>query len=291
MQRALSFFTAMTEAEVRHENQLTRALLVVLRLSPVAHMAWLRLVAPTESLHALPTADFRTQRARPVEAAERPGEDESAAIRGVSVLLTPDEPPAQGAVSASERAQILDGIIQYGDELVTVIENKIAFGVLTDQPNRINMHGQAIEFGKVSTLRWQVLLEVLADLVGRDLVAGAERLVLMDFLDLVENYFPQVGPFSNLARCGNTRFRIERRLDAVLASASGVEEGRPLGKRVLPGRRRVTMAFLNFDADPPRVLLRMYPGDTLEQARVFCRDEGGGGAYSGSRRQGVVGRS
>jgi hypothetical protein len=272
MQRALSFFTAMTEAEVRHENQLTRALLVVLRYSPVAHMAWLRLVAPNESLHALPAPDFRTQRARPVEGLDLEDSEERAQIRGVSVLLTPDVPEVDGIVSASDRAQILDGIIQYGEELVIVIENKIAFGVQTEQPNRINPHGESIEFDEVAPLRWQELLDVMADLVSRELVSGAERMVIADFLDLVEHHFPKVGPYTNLKRCGAARFRIERRLDAVLAMATGVAEGRALGKRVLHGRKRITMAFLLFDVDPARILLRMYPGDTLEQARVFYRD-------------------
>jgi len=43
---ALNFFLPFRRLEPNHENQLTRALLVVLRLSPMAHTAWLRLVAP-----------------------------------------------------------------------------------------------------------------------------------------------------------------------------------------------------------------------------------------------------
>ena len=41
---ALNFFMPFRRLEPNHENQLTRALLVVLRFSPMAHAAWLRLV-------------------------------------------------------------------------------------------------------------------------------------------------------------------------------------------------------------------------------------------------------
>jgi hypothetical protein len=38
---ALNFFEPFERLPPNHENQLTRALLLVLRLSPVAHEAWL----------------------------------------------------------------------------------------------------------------------------------------------------------------------------------------------------------------------------------------------------------
>jgi hypothetical protein len=58
---ALNFFMPFRRLEPNHENQLTRALLVVLRLSPMAHAAWLRLVARDRDLQRLPVATFRTQ--------------------------------------------------------------------------------------------------------------------------------------------------------------------------------------------------------------------------------------
>ena len=37
----LNFFQPFERLRANHENQLTRALLVVLRLSPIAHECWL----------------------------------------------------------------------------------------------------------------------------------------------------------------------------------------------------------------------------------------------------------
>ena len=61
MRDALNFFLPFRRLEPNHENQLTRALLVVLRLSPMAHTAWLRLVAPDRELQRLPVASYDTQ--------------------------------------------------------------------------------------------------------------------------------------------------------------------------------------------------------------------------------------
>src|SRR3954451_3577958 len=84
---ALNFFTPFRRLEPNHENQLTRALLVVLRLSPMAHAAWLRLVASGLDLQRLPVATFHTQ-TRSVR--HGGAEDEPADL--VSVFLTPEAP-------------------------------------------------------------------------------------------------------------------------------------------------------------------------------------------------------
>lgn len=165
--------------------------------------------------------------------------DDEMTIRGISVLLTPDPMQRQAPVAASDRRQILDGIVQYGDMLVVAIENKILSGVTASQPSAINTNGAPVEFDKqVRTVAWQELLEAYADMSIRGLVAGSERHVIDDFLEFAEHFFPQVGPYSTLRRAEKSRARMGRRLDTVLASAIGVEEmsRQELGCRHLPVR-------------------------------------------------------
>jgi hypothetical protein len=59
----LNFFRPFERLAPNHENELTRALLVVLRLSPLAHVVWLRYVAPDRQLEQLPPAEFDTSSA------------------------------------------------------------------------------------------------------------------------------------------------------------------------------------------------------------------------------------
>jgi hypothetical protein len=255
-------------AAASHENQLTRALLVVLRYSPIAHQAWLHLVSPELDLHNLPKADFASQRQRVL------GPDcvtTGEVILGISVWLAPDAAKDIPSMKDTDRQQVLDGIVTYGNDLVVVIENKIGWGDMTEQPHQINLHGSPVKFEeKPRSVRWQELLEVLSDLVERDLVNGAERLLLSDFFDLVENYFPHIGPYSTLARCGDNGFRVERRLDTILGEVVGTDAGRAKGERDLSGTIMVARVCLGFGDD--EVCLQLWPGDTLTQARALYAD-------------------
>ena len=271
MEDHLNFFAPYERAAAWHENQLTRALLVVLRYSPLAHQQWLRLVAPRFELTDLSEATFATQRQRVLEVETEVPEGDS--VAGISVFLAPDAAILAASVEASDRKQVLDGVVTYGTDLVVVIENKITFGALTDQPHRINLHGSAVIFDPTPvSVSWQRLLSAFVRLVERNLVSGAEQLLISDFLKLVEEYFPEIGPYSTLAQCGNGRFRLERRLDSVIEQAVGTTIGKGPGWRELSGTSKILMACLELSDDETMVSLKMYPGDTLGQSRAFYRD-------------------
>jgi hypothetical protein len=271
MDSRLNFFFPYERAPAWHENQLTRALLVVLRYSPMAHQIWLRMVAPGHTLQDLPKAEFATQRQRVLESGATPSDGE--AVTGISVWLAPDAAPISEAMSPSERQQVLDGVITYGDALVVVVENKIRIGGVTEQPHRINLHGAPVVWNDVpAAVDWQTLLAAFSDLIERSLVSGAEQLLVADFLELVEAYFPRIGPYSTLARCGSQPFRLERRLDTVLGKAVDIPDTPEAGRRDLSGTDKIAMAYLKYSPKESSVCLRMYPADTLRQSRDLYGD-------------------
>lgn len=271
MTNHLNFFAPYESLAAGHENQLTRALMVVLRYSPMAHQAWLGLVAPGRGLHKLPSAQFAIQRERVLP--DYSFVEETEEISGISVWLAPDAQDIDAPVEPSDRRQVLDAIISYGDDLVMVIENKIGWSKPTQQPYQVNVHGMPVSFDQAPrSVQWQGVLEALADLVERDLVHGAERLVISDFLGFVEERFPRIGPYSSLRRCGDSVFRIDRRLDMVQGLATGSEDGKAQGWRDIKGSDKVFMAWLGLESDGNSVSLKMFPADTLGQARAFYRD-------------------
>ena len=187
MQDRLNFFEPW-ERPANHENQLTRALLVVLRYCPIAHQAWLSLVdaaAPSPlgsnltrlALHALPPPTFDTQRAQILRSEFQPRTNEP--IKGISVLCSADaSSEVQGAVLESDRGQVLDGIIRYGDHSVIVLESKLHEFADDRQARNINFHGQPIQFdGPVRRITWRDVLASFTDLADKErrLVSGAER--------------------------------------------------------------------------------------------------------------------
>jgi hypothetical protein len=285
MANHLNLFVPYENTGASHENQLTRALLVVLRYSPLAHAAWLRLVAPEMNLYNLSKADYATQRQHVLS----PGTEvpEGEAVPGISVWLAPDAAEVSARIAPSDRHQILDGIVTYGSDLVVVIENKISWGATTDQSHQINLHGSPVKFReKVCPVSWQDFLGVLSDLIEHDLVSGAESTLIGDFLDFAEERFPHIGPFATLVQCGENVFRIERRLDTVQGQVAGTEVRKGLGWRKITGTPKIFMAWLGLAKDTSAACLRMYPADTLGQSRAFYNDPKSVGAVLALRTQG-----
>jgi hypothetical protein len=265
----LNFFSPYERLPAGHENQLTRALLLLLRMSPLAHVEWLRLTSPDHSLRTLPPPDFDTQR-RVVRTAG----DVTEQAELISVFLAPEQPQAGvGDVVESDRGQVLDAIIDYGGEVIAVVENKV-FEADDLQARQINLQGARIhlEDGQVvAFVLWRDLLEAFTGLRERNLVGGAEAAVLDDFLTYVEDHFPGLGPFRTLALCRRIPSRIERRLRQVLGDAAGVEaESSPYGPRVATPAGAVIGrdAYLTV-TDGEAIELALYPADTLGQAKEF----------------------
>jgi hypothetical protein len=146
---SLNFFDPNKDIPAHHENQLTRAFLVVLRISPAAHQVWLSLAAPKHKRYELPRPRFDTQRWQMFEQAPEVAE----AIEGISVLQAADLQTIDGPVQPTDRRQVLDGIVRYGDELLIVIETKKDGPVTTRQAQELNVHGAHVRFdGKVKPL-------------------------------------------------------------------------------------------------------------------------------------------
>src|ERR1700731_763746 len=124
----------------------------------------------------------------------------------------------------SDRGQVLDGIIRYGDDIVVVLESKLDGPADHRQARNINLHGQPIVFdGPIRRISWRDVLATFTDLAseGRGLISGAERMILTDFLAFVDTNFPHLGPFNTLKRCETEPSRIGRRLHTILSEILG----------------------------------------------------------------------
>ncbi len=264
----LNFFSPFERLPPNHENQLTRALLVVLRLSPAVHAVWLRLVAPDRQLQQLPVASFATQRRMLRKAS---ADVESADL--ISVFLAPEEPLSGGGiVTESDRGQVLDAIIDYGGELLVVVENKIAEAEAT-QALLLNTTGARVLIGgeEVVVVLWRDLLDAFIALRERGLVGGTEDTVLDDFLTYVEDHFAALGPFRTLRLCHGNEFRQSRRLRQILGEATGREASVSVyGPYIVATAGEIigSDAYLRIGSDGG-IELSLYPADTLTQARNF----------------------
>jgi hypothetical protein len=267
---ALNVFLPFRRLEPNHENQLTRALLVMLRLCPMARATWLRLVAPDQHLQQLPVASFRTQ----TRSARDAGEDDEPADL-VSVFLAPEAPlSSEAVITESDRDQVLDAVIDYDGEVLIVVENKVAEDDLR-QARELNVTGATIHLEdgqEVVVVVWRDVLEAFIALRERNLVAGTEAALLDDFLLYTEDYFPDLGPFRTLALAHGNLFRQNRRLRQLLGEAVGLEaviDGWGPYVDTPAGDLIGTKTYLPMTDDREQIRLAFFPADTLSQARAF----------------------
>ena len=265
---ALNYFEPYEQYPPRHENQLTRALAVLLRLSPMAQTAWLRRVDRELALWELPPVEMRVQKRELVPQADKLAEPEQ--LRVISVFLSGEREEASGAIEPSERHQVLDAVFLYGQVLAVVVENKLAGEPDDWQARQLNLGGLTLAVDeRPRALRWRDLLSDFAEILSKGLVTGAEAGVLEDFLEYVEAYFGELLPFNNLALCHGALYRQQRRCRMVLTEATGIEARQDREPSVpLPGATSVARAYLRMTEEGD-VELCLYPADTLSQAREF----------------------
>jgi hypothetical protein len=269
----LNVFDPYRELPAHHEDQLTRAAMIVLRLVPLAREALLELIGE-RSQDDLPECVLDMQAARIVDpgAPGSPAED-LRRERLVSVFLTPDiEPFALAAeVSDTDRGQRFDGVMRFDPELVVVLESKICWRWARRDGHRVaelNLHGARFSERRTCLLPWHDLLEAWFRLVETGALDQAERGLVGDALDFAHREFAHLLPFGSLRRAGVDPTRRARRLGTMLREATGLptERGRLVHVRLDKGLGAVSLQRAALQLEPDFLTLHLWPGELKRQA-------------------------
>lgn len=255
------------QREAGHEDQLTRAALITMRMVPLAHEAFLSL-ADCPGLAALPPARFDMQTGRLV-APDTATDEPETVDEIVSVFLAPHESVGSGQPDIdSARTARYDGVLQYRNRLLIVIESKLFEGSSDWQSLTINTGGVTTASSRRHLVSWSELLDRWWNLTELDVLTAAERQVLTDFFDFAEEHFDWLLPFTSLERAGLSAHRRRRRLRTVLTEATGLPatEG---GNRaeVMFGERVTSMQRAALIDDDDVVTVSMWPAEQAPQAR------------------------
>jgi hypothetical protein len=273
-------FEVFSSEKAGNENHLTRALLVLLRLSPLAHEVWLReLGLGTVGLTGMGEPGFAFQTAVP----QAPDlGDVGDQMRGISVFISREPAYNSGPIEQSERRQIPDALITYpGPEppVLVVVESKVREMADALQARDINLGEVRPSWDPPVPVEilWSDFIDELWRLVDLRVAAGAEERVLLDFFDFVDHYYREVGPYGTLRRCGGVKERIRRRCRRLLEAATDLPASEPTpsqgpyvemeGVPSLPRR----VAF-DLDEGGSTVRLSFWPADTPNQARALYSD-------------------
>ncbi|MCK9399802.1 MAG: hypothetical protein M0Q51_07370 [Bacteroidales bacterium] len=221
----LNYFNPYKSKGGYHEDQLTRAYLVLLKHSSHAFFTFIeycrsrhitsKTEKPISILYFLEQGwEIKTQKSNP----------DINTNYLLSILITDSQVTENDTnIQSSERNARYDGIITFGSNLTMVIENKprsgnVWFGQLN--PSRQNLAEDTIVYSNPTVLEWKEIIKQLNLLLTVQTISGYEKIMIEDFLSFIDENFPFLNPYDSFYQCkGNTEL-LNRRINNLLKSIS-----------------------------------------------------------------------
>jgi hypothetical protein len=269
----LNVFEPYRDLPRGHEDQLTRAAMIVLRLVPLARETLLQAIGePSQS--RLPDCIVDMQATNIVDPSEE-GASGGEVKRGrlVSVFLTPDTEPfsLSKEITEIDRGQRFDGVLRFDPELVVVLESKVCRRWARRNGHRVaelNLNGTSFSERRTCVLRWHDLLESWWRLVELGVLSPSEQAIVKDVLSYAHQDFGQLLPFGTLRRVGTDPVRRKWRLRSLLREATGI---RPERAGLVHVRLDLALGVASLqraalDIEEERLTLHLWPGELKRQA-------------------------
>lgn len=208
-----------------HENQLTRAYLVLLKHSSHAFFTFIEYCRSSHKVSnfekPISILDFlehgweiETQKGNPTINTNYL----------LSVLITDSQvESSDSSIHSSERNAIYDGIITFGSHLTIVIENKPRSGnVWFEQlnPSRQNLADDSKVYSNPTVLEWKEIIKQLNLLLTVQIIGGYEKIMIEDFLSFIDQNFPFLNPYDSFYQCKGNSELLNRRINYLLKSIS-----------------------------------------------------------------------
>ncbi len=272
----LSVFEPYTDLARGHEDQLTRAAMIVLRLVPLARETLLRAIGE-RSLSELPDCTVDLQAHHLVDPSEEGASNGRVRrARLVSVFLTPDfEPPQiETEIVETDRGQRFDGVLRFDPELVVLLESKVCRRWARRNGHRVaEVNFGGVEFAQRRTclLRWHDLLESWWRLVEIGALSPAEQMLIGDLLGYAQQDFSELLPFGSLRRVGEDPLRRRWRLRSLLREATSIQPERVglVHVRLDTGAGCKALQRAALEIEGGALTLHMWPGELKPQAQAL----------------------
>ena len=271
----LNCFVPYISKSSNHEDQLTRAFLILLRFVPLAQASFIDLIREAqlenESEQIIPTHSDLHSQITSIETQVGSINQDNGRI--VSLGMTNEKWSPDTFVQPSERRAIYDGVIYYAPGWILIIENK-PYSKPKEQLNPNIPKGSAITLDPNPIfLNWREVIERLSSLLERDLIQGAEALLVRDFIDFIDKNFSYLNPYTSFRICKDNNYLLKRRCISVMEK---IAPGKVKYHRGWKGFIEIEGPVRTIDLYPEvfengewRIVLAMYPGATMTQAREF----------------------
>lgn len=278
----LNIFIPYKDKPLHHEDQLTRAFLILVRTVKLVEVMFLDLIIeqmrtnqveilPTSLMHQpggldlIETQVWSTTKERL----------ENEIGRLVSIAITDERLDKEHKVERTGRVGVYDGFVKYRPDWVFVIENKPDHNnIWLDQLSSNFNENYEIE-EKPVILTWKEIITKLSLLIENKLVNNADLLIISDFLDYVSGFFPELNPYDNFELCKNNEYLLNRRCIEVMKETElGIVDYHRGWHHYIqlenkPGVKEIALHPIMSTGDDWSICLKIYPGDSMSQSRDF----------------------
>ena len=283
----LNYFEPYSTKEATHEDQLTRAFLTLLRLSPTALLATYDMIRTsvlsenTDQRQFLPS--YTELQLSNVELANQQ-KNLPAVNEYVSVLISNDKHSEKVDVGRSKRSAVYDGVISFGSQLALVIENKprvqnVWAGQLS--LNEKNVPEESVIHPTPARLSWRDMVVMTSQLLQHPAMGGTEKMLMHDFLEHVNRHFSYLNPFHSFHLCKSNRELLDMRIEAILKEIALEEDmvkyhrgwAHYIETRGHTGTQRIGLYISDHSKENWKLQLFVGLADTMNQARHFYKKD------------------
>ena len=274
----LNYFEPYKGKEPYHEDQLTRAFLVILRMIPLVQTTFIDLIRSYQISNkhdrVLPVLTEPLMKLDNIETQVTSINDSQGYL--ISLLMTNKDWTSENKIENVDRSARYDGVIyfDFDPKWILVIENKPWSPNVWEEQLNPNIAEENPEIEIVEDpvgIDWKEVIERLSALLQKQLVHGAEALLIEDFLIFVDEHFSYLNPFSTFSICKDVPYLIDKRCVKILESIGDVQDKHiELGSNDLPARR-IYLSIKQKSDNNWCIELKIHPGDTMRQAHALYK--------------------
>jgi hypothetical protein len=276
----LNVFIPYENKPLHHEDQLTRAFLILLGSTKIVEILFIEILRERmgqSGITLLPPSPINDS-GGVVSIETQISSSTKGRLQGengrlVSVILTDELLKPEHRVERTGRVAIYDGFLRLKPNWVIVLENKPSHtNIWVQQLSSAFNEDYEIEPVPV-VLSWRDVIRRLGVLITNDILQDGGKTLVEDFLAYVDNYFPELNPYESFELCGNHRYLLEKHCMEIMEKAGfgpvEYHRGWHYSTRLLekPGIKEVALHPSSNSEEPWPIQLHLHPGDTMNQAR------------------------
>ncbi len=282
----LNYFEPYQSKEAQAEDQLTRAFLVLLKYSLATTFLFYDFVSSrlknAQSEQKVPdfsSLDFasillRTQSKGILE--------EMVGNKMVSILLTNEDIELNTIIKRVNRDAVYDGVVSFGEDLTLILENKRQAEKVWEKqlcPGARDVPEEVEIIQTPVVIKLNEIIKGLHSLLDVENLGGAEKLLIEDFINFIDDHFSYLNPFDKFHFCKENFRLLNRRVKNILMSIVKDEEtvgyqrkwGTFFIETSLNSLKMIGMPLIFSEEGWESLDLSCHFGDTLGQARSFYK--------------------